>query len=292
MPVVPAQLPQASQRPFVTYDGHHLALFDWALPAPTRPRAVVLLLHGRGEHAWLYDTLAGFLNAGGYAVRAYDQRGHGSSAGKRGAMPHDDTLLQDLTEVVADTRLTYSHVPNLPIVLCGHELGALVAASWVSLHPSHLTGSCPIDGLVLSALMMPRDLHSFTSWLLSHCPDCMGHVSVPIRSIHPPLFRSHVPASLRHVDPLCHSTQSIKLVRFSARAATRLLSDTGPWKIPTLVLHSDPVGLQRQVPALRWATQLPREWVRIRRVPIASDSTDEPAICAEASLMNWLNTRF
>ena len=52
------------------------------------------------KHAWRYDPVARRLNEWGFAVRAYDQYGHGESMGPRGALPTDDRLLQDLAEVV------------------------------------------------------------------------------------------------------------------------------------------------------------------------------------------------
>ena len=63
----------------------------------------MLIVHGLGEHAWRYAPLAQRLNEWGFAVRAYDQRGHGDSGGPRGVLPDDDTLLDDLDEVLDDT---------------------------------------------------------------------------------------------------------------------------------------------------------------------------------------------
>ena len=48
---------------------------------------MVLLVHGLGEHAGRYDHVARRLNGWGFAVRGYDQYGHGESGGVRGALP-------------------------------------------------------------------------------------------------------------------------------------------------------------------------------------------------------------
>ena len=87
--------------------------------------------------------VAGRLNAWGFAVRGYDQHGHGNSAGARGALPDDDRLLSDLAAVIDDTR---QHMgPRRPLILLGHSMGGLVAARAVSL------GLRPVEGLVLSS---------------------------------------------------------------------------------------------------------------------------------------------
>jgi alpha-beta hydrolase superfamily lysophospholipase len=52
-----------------TPDGETLALQDWPVAAGAG-RAVVLLVHGLGEHAGRYGPLAARLNAWGFAARA------------------------------------------------------------------------------------------------------------------------------------------------------------------------------------------------------------------------------
>ena len=73
-----------TQAPFTLRDGLNIALFDWPLPTRWRPRGVVLIVHGLGEHAWRYDAMAQRLNEWGFHVRSYDQRGHGGSGGAGG----------------------------------------------------------------------------------------------------------------------------------------------------------------------------------------------------------------
>ena len=69
---------------FTATDGDNIAVQDWPRVAGTALRGVVVLVHGLGEHAGRYDNLAQRLNAWGFAVRGYDQYGHGESGGPRG----------------------------------------------------------------------------------------------------------------------------------------------------------------------------------------------------------------
>ena len=89
---------------FVASDGENIAIQDWPLSPGRSLRGVVLLVHGLGEHAGRYDHVARRLNDWGFAVRAYDQYGHGESGGVRGGLPHDDRLIDDLTDVLDSTR--------------------------------------------------------------------------------------------------------------------------------------------------------------------------------------------
>ena len=85
---------------FVASDGDNVVIQDWPLEAGVRLRGVVIIVHGLGEHAGRYDHVARRLNAWGFAVRGYDQCGHGESGGAPGSLPTDTRLLDDLADIV------------------------------------------------------------------------------------------------------------------------------------------------------------------------------------------------
>jgi alpha-beta hydrolase superfamily lysophospholipase len=64
-----------------THDGPALHGRDWPCRAA---RGTVLVVHGLGEHIGRYAQVAAELNARGWRVVGYDQRGHGASEGGRG----------------------------------------------------------------------------------------------------------------------------------------------------------------------------------------------------------------
>ena len=100
-------------------DGQPIFVRDWPL---AQARGAVLIVHGLSEHGGRYAELAQWLNARGYAVRSYDQRGHGRTPGRRGALRHADDLLEDLTAIHRD----YAHaLGRVPLVL-GHSMGGVV----------------------------------------------------------------------------------------------------------------------------------------------------------------------
>jgi alpha-beta hydrolase superfamily lysophospholipase len=109
---------------FTASDGDNIALQEWPLPDGVPLRGAVVLVHGLGEHAGRYDHVARRLNSWGFAVRGYDQYGHGESGGPRGGLPNDDRLLVDLADVVDATRI---RLPDgVPLILLGHSMGGLV----------------------------------------------------------------------------------------------------------------------------------------------------------------------
>src|SRR5690606_23872352 len=123
--------------------GDNLAVYDWLLPPGMPLRGKVLVVHGLGEHAGRYEQLAQRLTQWGFAVRAYDQHGHGHSDGERGALPATTRLVDDLADLAESARRRVG--PSVPLLLFGHSMGGLVAASAVA------RGRLHVDGLLLSS---------------------------------------------------------------------------------------------------------------------------------------------
>lgn len=125
-------------------DGTTIWLYRW-LPA-VAIRGVVLVVHGLSEHGQRYARFAHDLNLAGFAVYAYDQRGHGAHAELRGWFAEQEgwqRLQLDLDQVRATVAASH---PEQPLYLFGHSMGSYVARQYVLNHGDSL------DGLVLSAL--------------------------------------------------------------------------------------------------------------------------------------------
>jgi alpha-beta hydrolase superfamily lysophospholipase len=219
---------QSTLSTFVALDGDNLVLQDWPLQDDQALRGVVLLVHGLGEHAWRYDALAQRLTTWGFAVRGYDQYGHGESGGVRGGLPSDTRLLDDLADVLESTRARMS--PNTPLILLGHSLGGLLAARLVASNP----GS--VNGLVLSSPAFDLGLSGFQKTLLA----VLSRIAPDLRlgnGINPALI-SHDPAVVvaYRADPLIHRRISARVVRFMLDAARATLAQASQWHVPTLLM--------------------------------------------------------
>ena len=232
--------------PFTARDGENLAIYDWSMEAcqgddTLPPRAVVLLVHGLGEHAIRYDHVARRLLDWGFAVRAYDQRGHGESGGERGGLSSETLLLEDLAEVVDDTRQQSLRLPcadgaaasdPLPLILLGHSLGGLVAGRFVSL------GLRPVDGLVMSSPALDPGLNAIQKLLLATLPAIAPNLRV--NNGLKPEFISHDPQVVSNylADPLVHAKISARLAKFIATAGPATVAAAATWRTPTLLMYA------------------------------------------------------
>ena len=215
---------------FIASDGDNVVIQDWPLERGVALRGVVIVVHGLGEHAGRYEAVAHELNAWGFAVRGYDQCGHGESGGARGSLPTDTRLLDDLADIVDSTRARLRS--TTPLILLGHSMGGLVVARFVSL------GMRAVDGVILSSPALNPGLGWFQKLLIAVLPKIAPNLCVG-NGLNPQ-FISHDPAvvSAYQADPLVHDRISARLARFIATAGPQTVAMAGQWTVPTLLMYA------------------------------------------------------
>lgn len=107
-------------------------VYDAYEPAPSAPRAAVLVLPGWADHAGRYDWLSRRLRDGGFAVYVLDQRGHGRSGGRHAHLSRFSQLLGDLQAFRREVRKR----GGIPQILLGHGFGGLVILRYLETQPS------------------------------------------------------------------------------------------------------------------------------------------------------------
>lgn len=215
---------------FVASDGDNVVIQDWPLEAGVRLRGVVILVHGLGEHAGRYDHVARQLNAWGFAVRGYDQCGHGESGGAPGSLPTDTRLLDDLADIVDSTRARMDK--GTPLIVLGHSMGGLVAGRFVSL------GMRKVDALVMSSPALNPGLGAFQKLLVAVLPKLFPNLRVG-NGLNAS-YISHDPAVVAayQSDRLVHDRISARLARFIATAGPATVALAPQWKVPTLLMYA------------------------------------------------------
>ncbi len=106
------------------------------------PAAVIALVHGYGDHGGRHTWFGEDMAARGYAVYAYDLRGHGLSTGTRGQIKRFDDYLDDTALFLDEVR---RRQPGTPVVLLGHSLGGLICARFAE------ERHCDFMALILSS---------------------------------------------------------------------------------------------------------------------------------------------
>jgi alpha-beta hydrolase superfamily lysophospholipase len=197
------------------------------MPVAAPARALVLIVHGLGEHGLRYAPVAQRLNAWGYAVRAYDHYGHGHSSGPRGALPQTMRLVDDLAAVIDASRTAW---PGLPLILLAHSMGGLVASSLVRREVRL------VDALALSSPALEvgfsRVQRALIATLSRLTPNLRLGNGLEARWI------SHDPAVVRAYqnDLYVHDRISARLARFFADEGPAVIAAAPRWHVPTLLM--------------------------------------------------------
>jgi alpha-beta hydrolase superfamily lysophospholipase len=104
----------------------------------TNSKAVVVLIHGLGEHCQRYEHLAADLNQAGYSLSSMDLPGHGKSDGIRGHIDSFEVFEKAVLELYSRTKKSH---PDTPIFLLGHSMGGLIAAQLLLNHQDKFQGA-------------------------------------------------------------------------------------------------------------------------------------------------------
>ena len=263
-----------------------LAVYDWAQPA-NPILGTVVLVHGLGEHAGRYGEVAAHLHQWGFAVRAYDQQGHGQSEGPRGDLLRPGSLQADLCRVIDDTRQR-PDLADTPLILLGHSMGGLVVARTLA---ERLR---PIDAAVLSS----PALGAFPNWvqkmLLATLPRVLPHLRVDNGLEADFVSRDPDVVKAYKADALVHRRISAGLAAWILENGEKTLRDAAQWQVPTLLLYAGQDKLVNAQATADFASSAPQAVVQAQCFEAMYHEIFNDLYRAQVftALKRWLLARF
>lgn len=216
-----------------------LALYyqAWLPPAGQPKRAVLINLHGLGDHSGLYPTLAGHFPPRGIALYAYDMRGNGRSPGQRAYLRGWHEYRGDLHSFLAQVRKWEG---DLPIFVLGNSLGGLVVLDYALHYPTGLSGviaaAPPLGELGVPPFLMALGRVMSRIW-----PRFSLQVGMDLSG----LARDPAVVNTLLADPLFHRRGTARLSTEVTAAIRRVQDRAETLSVPLLVLHG---SADRMVP--------------------------------------------
>lgn len=243
---------------FTTPDGTDIYTQAW-LPE-NKPRAILLILHGLGDHSGRYANYVNYFVPRGYALYGFDTRGHGRSSGVRGHVERFERYVDDVDQRAAQAR---SDWPDTPLFVLAHSLGSLMGLSYARQHPDRLTGLIVTGAALQDALELPPWKRSLATALSRVTPALKMNNGVALSGL------SHDPAvsAAYEADPLTHAWATPRLATEAEVVRAQIRQGAPTWRVPTLMLHggADPICLPEG--ARQFAAQTPPGLVEYREYP-------------------------
>ncbi len=116
----------------------NLRLF-WESTVPEPAKAHIALVHGYGEHVGRYKQTIAALTKAGFAVHAFDYRGHGQADGRRGYVERFEQYIDDLDLFWARVKAAAKGDKTF---LLSHSHGGLMSAHYLAKRkPSGVAGA-------------------------------------------------------------------------------------------------------------------------------------------------------
>jgi len=197
---------------------------------PPEAQALVVIIHGFGEHGGRYAPVAEALAEHGIAVAAPDLCGHGRSSGARGDVADVSRCADDVALMSA--QVFRPRAGQDRYVVFGHSFGGLVAILLALEHPDgprrlmiqspFFEAGFPIPGWKVAAAKL----------LAAIWPTASLSTDLPVEAL------SHDPAVLQayRSDPLVHQVMSARAYRAVRHASGDVMARAAELSIPTLLL--------------------------------------------------------
>ena len=206
-------------------------------------KAVLLVVHGLGEHSGRYMNVVNHLVPRGYAVYALDHLGHGKSDGTREYVER----FADFTDTLAlYYRMVAGWQPGKPVFLVGHSMGGLIATTYLLDHQADFRGaviSAPAIAVSSSISPMTIALGKVAAVLAPK----LGVLALDVNGIS----RDPAVVQANLADPLnFQGKTTARLAAEMLKAMQRVAAEVGTITLPFIVVQGsadrlvDPAGAQ------------------------------------------------
>jgi alpha-beta hydrolase superfamily lysophospholipase len=201
------------------------------------PRAVLVNLHGLGDHSGLYPRLAEYFPPKQIALYSFDLRGNGRSPGQRGYVRRWDDYRGDLHNFL---ELVRGLEASRPLFLLGNSLGGLIVLDYALERAGGLAGVIAAAP-PLGKLGVPPVLMALGRMLSRVFPRFSLRVGMDLTG----LARDSTVVEAVLADPLFHRRGTARLSTEVTGTIARVHRRAAELAVPLLILHG---SADRMVP--------------------------------------------
>jgi alpha-beta hydrolase superfamily lysophospholipase len=199
-------------------------------PEATPVKAVVIFVHGVGEHIGRYNRLVEGLVPAGYVLAGYDLRGHGRSDGQRGHIDSWEDYRGDLKLFIDLVRKLF---PHPQVFIYGHSLGAMIVQDFLIDYQDGLAGAVLSGTPIVPTKVAPPHQVLLVKILSGILP----RASINMHVEGSDLSRDVKMAAAYDQDSLVHWKRTFRWGREGLRTIERVKEGAFRITLPVLYIH-------------------------------------------------------
>jgi alpha-beta hydrolase superfamily lysophospholipase len=193
-------------------------------------KAVIVFVHGRGDHIQRYLPWADLFIKEGFAFTGLDLPGHGRSEGRRGHIISYRPVDEMINILLDSCRKTF---PGIPVYLYGQSMGGGIVLDYLLRKNPKIKGAIVTSPWLRLSFQPARISVIMASLLKNLVPGLIQ----PAGLIVSQLSHDAVVGENFKSDPLTHNKISLSLYHSAVNAASYSLDHASDLKVPTLIIH-------------------------------------------------------
>ena len=247
-------------------------------------RALIVFVHGLGEHIHRYEAWAGLLNREGIGFTGVDLPGHGLSDGIRGNIK-DYSVTDEMIDILLESA---GHTfPGIPIFLYGHSLGGGIVLDYL------LRKNPPLKGAIVTSpwLKLSFEPSKFKLAVASLMKNLFPGLIQPSGLVVEHISHDSEVVKKYKADQLVHDKISVSLFHSAMNAAGYSLAQASDLKVPLLIMHGSDDKICSPEGSREFAAKAPMAELKIWSGGYHELHNELFKNEVFAYLMNWINAR-
>ena len=212
-----------------SFDGTQLYTHSYR---PKKPiKAVLLVVHGVGEHSGRYQAFISPMLQAGIALHFYDLRGHGKSEGQRGHINAWSDYQQDL-----NVQIENMSCGDIPFFILGHSFGSLIVLDFLEQTKRKVCGAIISSSALKPLEVAPAWQKKLVGLIAKLLPAFPLKLNIDTQAIS----RSKEEVSAYQNDPLIHTKVSARWGADVLRVMRRIEDNVASISASILMTHGEP----------------------------------------------------
>jgi len=193
-------------------------------------KAVIILVHGLGEHIQRYSSWANLFIKEEIGFAGVDLPGHGRSEGRRGYIKNYAQVGEMIDILINTCKKTF---PGIPVYIYGHSLGGGIVLEYLIRRNPKIKGAIVTSPWLRLSFEPPKIKVAMASFMKNIIPGLIQPSGLNVSHI------SHDETVVENYksDPLVHGKISVSLFHAAMTAARYSLDHASELRIPTLLMH-------------------------------------------------------